>query len=165
MKTKMMLVMVALLMAATSVSAQNAKVDDKELVGVWMLESMQWEGENKTLCGKESGYTQFKYYGANGEYACAAMSLSDNGNVVVMPHEYGTYTFKDGWYSECGREKIKDAMVMVDKNTFKGTWKTRHDIWKKISISEKTVKYIVDCCKLKNTPADVEQAMKQALFK
>ena len=162
---KAMLVMAMALMGAMQVSAQNVKVDDKELIGTWVMESMQWEGEKKTMCGKESGYSQFKYYGADGEYACAELALTKEGKVVVMPHEYGTYSFKDGWYSEMGRTAIKDAIVWVDKTTTKGTWKNRHDIWKKVTLPDKVVKYIMDCCKTKNTPADVQQMIKQTMFK
>jgi len=162
---KVMLVMAVAFMSALQVSAQT-KVDDKELVGVWLMESMQWEGEKKTVCGKQTGYTQFKYYGADGEYACAQIVLTKEGKCVVMPHEYGTYTFKDGWYSEMGREAIKDAIVWVDKTTTKGTWKTRHDIWKKqTNMPEKLRKYIVDCCKTKNMPDDIQQMIKQTMFK
>jgi hypothetical protein len=162
---RMLLLIAVALMSALQVSAQNVKIDDKELVGAWMMESMQWEGEKKTMCGKETGYSQFKFYGADGEYACAELALTKDGKIVVMPHEYGTYTFKDGWYSEMGREKIKDAMVWIDKTTMKGTWKNRHDIWKKIALPDKAVRYIVDCCKKKETPADVQQMIKQMMFK
>ena len=80
--------------------------------------------------------------------------------------EYGTYTYKDGWYSEMGREKRKDAIVWVDKTTTKGTWKTRHDIWKKqTAMPEKLRRYIVDCCKKKEMPADMQQLMKENVFK
>lgn len=160
-----MFVMAVALMSAMQVSAQNVKIDDKELVGVWYMESMQWEGEKKTVCGKETGYTQFKYYGADGEYACAELALTKEGKVVVMPHEYGTYTFKDGWYSEMGRKAIKDAIVWVDKTTTKGTWQKRHDIWKKTTLPDKVVNYIIDCCKIKETPDDIQQSIKQNLFK
>lgn len=163
---RVMLVMAVALMSALQVSAQNVKIDDKELVGVWLMESMQWEGEKKTVCGKQTGYTQFKYYGADGEYACAEIAMTKDGKCVVMPHEYGTYTFKDGWYSEMGREAIKDAIVWVDKTTTKGTWQKRHDIWKKqLNMPEKLRKYIVDCCKMKNTPDDIQQMIKQTMFK
>ena len=162
---RVMLVMAVALMSALQVSAQNVKIDDKELVGVWLMESMQWEGEKKTVCGKQTGYTQFKYYGADGEYACAEIAMTKDGKCVVMPHEYGTYTFKDGWYSEMGREAIKDAVILTDKNTYKGTWKKRHDIWKKQkAIPEKLRKYIVDCCRMKDTPADIQQLIKQTMF-
>ena len=163
---KMMLMMTALLMCAVSVNAQTTKVDDKELVGAWMMESMQWEGEKKTMCGKTNGYTQFKYYGADGEYACCQIVLSNTGEVVIMPHEYGTYTFHDRMYSEMGRPAIKDAIILTDKNTCQGTWNNRHDIWKKqTALPDRVVRYIVDCCKKKETPADIQQSIKQNMFK
>ena len=161
---KAMLVVAVALMSALQMSAQ-VKVADKELVGTWIMESMQWEGEKKTICGKESGYTQFKFYGANGEYACAEIALTKDGKVVVMPHEYGTYTFKDGWYSEMGREKIKDAIVWIDKTTTKGTWMKRHDIWKKTDLPDETVKYILERCKILEIPQNVEQQIKSTCFK
>ena len=162
---KMLLVIAVALVSAVQVNAQNVKPTDKDLVGVWMMESMQWEGEKKTMCGKATGYTQFKFYGADGEYACAELALTKEGKIVVMPHEYGKYTFKDGWYSEMGRPAIKDAIVWVDKTTTKGTWQKRHDIWKKVTMPNKTVKYILDCCKTKEIPADVEMTIKQTMFK
>ncbi len=160
-----MFAMALALMGAVQVSAQSVKIDDKELVGVWYMESMQWEGEKKTVCGKATGYTQFKYFGPDGEYACAELALTKEGKVVVMPHEYGTYTFKDGWYSEMGREKIKDAIVWIDKTTTKGTWMKRHDIWKKTTLPDKVLNYLIGCCKMKETPDDIQQSIKQNLFK
>ena len=87
----------ALLMCAMQANAQTAKVADKELVGAWTLEWMQYDGEKKIMCGKANGYTQFKFYGANGEYAAAGIALSNDGKIVVIPQEYGTYSLKDGW--------------------------------------------------------------------
>ena len=162
---KVMLVMAVALMSALQVNAQTTKVDDKEIIGTWIMESMQFEGEKKVVCGKETGYTQFKYYGADGEYACAQLVLNKDGKVVVMPHEYGTYSLKNGMYSEMGRPAIKDAIVWVDKTTTKGTWKNRHDIWKKKALPDKVVKYIVECCKTKETPTEIQQMIKQNLFK
>ena len=37
---RVMLVMAVALMSALQVSAQNVKIDDKELVGVWLMESI-----------------------------------------------------------------------------------------------------------------------------
>lgn len=162
---KVMLVMAVALMSALQVNAQTTKVDDKEIIGTWIMESMQFEGEKKVVCGKETGYTQFKYYGADGEYACAQLVLNKDGKVVVMPHEYGTYSLKNGMYSEMGRPAIKDAIVWVDKTTTKGTWKNRHDIWKKRALPDKVVKYIVECCKTKETPSEIQQMIKQNMFK
>lgn len=82
-----MLVMAVVLMSALQMNAQTTKIADKELIGTWVMESMQFEGEKKVVCGKTSVYSQFKYYGADGEYACAEIALMKDGKVVVMPHE------------------------------------------------------------------------------
>lgn len=162
---KIFLTMAMVLACVAQLSAQTNKISDKEIVGVWVMESMQWEGEKKVVCGKASGYTQFKFYGADGEYACAEIALTKDGKCVVMPHEYGTYSLKDGWYSEMGRPAIKDAIVWVDKTTTKGTWQKRHDIWKKRALPDRLVHYIVDCCKTKETPADIQQMIRKEMFR
>ena len=162
---KVMFVMAVTLMSALQVSAQNTKIDDKELIGSWVLEWMQWDGEKRTVCGKESGYTQFKYYGPDGEYACAEIAMTKDGKCVVMPHEYGTYSFKNGVYSEMGRPSTTDGVIMTSKTQFKGRWKTLNAVWnKQLNMPEKLRKYIVDCCKMKETPADIQQMMKRTMF-
>lgn len=161
-----MLVIAVALMSVLQTNAQNAKVDEKEIVGVWLMESMQWEGERKIVCGKENGYTQFKFYGADGEYAAAGIALTNEGKCVVIPGEYGTYWLKDGWYMEMGRPALKDAVILTDKTTYKGTWKKRHDIWKKqTNMPEELVQYIVNCCKMKEMPANIQQLIQQHIFK
>ena len=85
---KVMLVMAMALMSALQVSAQ-VKVADKELVGTWIMESMQWEGEKKTLCGKESGYTQFKFYGADGEHKGYTVESVVGGGCDIYSDESG----------------------------------------------------------------------------
>ena len=164
---KMMVVMAMALMSAMQVCAQSAKVADKELIGVWMLEKMQWDGEKERICGKASGYTQFKYYGADGEYACAEIALSKEGKIVVMPHEYGTYTYKNGVYSEMGRPAVKpEEMMMIDNTHFKGRWKKLNQEWVKLpTLPNNVVRHIVNCCKYKDTPADIQQTIKQNMFK
>ena len=72
-------VMFVALMSALQASGQNVKYDNKDLVGVWIMESFQWEGEKETICDEKYGYTQFKYYGADGEYACAEISKNNKG--------------------------------------------------------------------------------------
>ena len=161
---QMMMTLAALLLCATQVNAQTARVADRELIGAWTMEWMQWDGEKKIVCGKTSGYTQFKYYGPDGEYANAEIVLTRDGVVVVMPHEYGTYTFKNGVYSEMGRPASEQ--VMIDKTHFRGRWKTRTDMYvKHPSMPDKVIRYIVDCCKMKQTPSDVQQLIKQSMFK
>lgn len=161
---QMMMTLAALFLCATQVNAQTARVADRELIGAWTMEWMQWDGEKKLVCGKTSGYTQFKYYGPDGEYANAEIVLTRDGVVVVMPHEYGTYTFKNGVYSEMGRPASE--LVLTDKTHFRGRWKTRTDMYvKHPSMPDKVVRYIVDCCKMKQTPSDVQQLIKQSMFK
>ena len=162
---RMSILFAALMLCTANLLAQNVKIDDKELHGVWIMESMQNDGEKKIMCGKANGYTQFKYYGADGEYVCANIMRSASGKITVAPYEYGTYTFKDGWYSEMGREKIKDAMTWVDKRTIKGRWRNRNDIWKKVDMPEKARKYIVDCCKSRYMSDDIAKQINDIMFK
>lgn len=172
---KKMLTMMLLLVCTVSMDAQKVadkvtasrlrSVPEQELVGTWIMKSMQWDGEKVIECGKANGYTQFKYYGPDGEYACAEIVVTKNGKYVVGPHEYGTYSLKDGWYAEMGRPALKDAIILLDKTTYKGTWFNRHDIWKKVALPDKVTRYIVDCCKMKDAPDDVQQLIKQHIFK
>ena len=106
---KVMLVMAVALMSALQVSAQNVKMDDKEIIGVWLMESMQWEGEKLIKCGKETGYIQFKYYGADGEYGdCTEMAvtsfqqmlgLTASGRYEAATHAALTSTLSRTWVS------------------------------------------------------------------
>lgn len=161
-----MLVMAVTLMSALQVNAQTTKVADKEIIGAWTLEWMQYDGEKKIPCGKGTSYTSFKYYGADGEYACCEIALSKDGQIVLMPHEYGRYTYKNGAYSEMGRPVVKpEEMQLTDNTHFRGRWKNRTEAWKKTPLPAKAVRYIVDCCKSKNVPADIQQQMKEAMFK
>lgn len=127
---------------APAVHAQKRKVlPDKRIVGVWILQSKQYEGEQKIVCGKK--YSSFKYYGPTGEYACA--EIAKNGNeYVILPHEYGTYTYNNGAYTEMGR---KGNWYMPDNTTGSGYFHNRHDVWKKVTIPEKLRKEIVARCK------------------
>ncbi|MBQ9286403.1 MAG: hypothetical protein IJ209_09005 [Bacteroidaceae bacterium] len=162
---KILFTLTLALTCAAGISAQSGKIADKEIVGTWLMESMQWDGEKKIVCGKKAGSIQFKYYGANGEYACAAIVLTKEGQCVVLPHEYGTYSLKNGMYSEMGRPAIKNAVVFLSKDTYKGRWTNRTDIWKKKALPDRLVKYIVERCKLEETPTDIQQLIKQSMFK
>lgn len=162
MKRILSLVMLVLTFS-TTLMAQNRKVTDKDLQGVWFMEWMQWEGEKKIVCGKTSGYGSFKYYGPTGEYACAELALSKNGEVTVLPHEYGTYSFKNGAYIEMGR---KQDLTLLDKTHFKCIWTRRHEQWRKCTtLPEKTVRYIIESCKIHQGPsADIQKTIIQNVF-
>lgn len=146
---------------STSVMAQTpaVKTTDKDLIGVWVMESMQFEGQKKFECGDK--YGQIKVYRANGEYACAEIA-SDGKETYVLPHEYGTYTFKNGKYTECGRN---GTVIMTDKTHFEGTWKNRYDKWVKVSnMPAKLVDYIVDKCKRQNDPKDIQNLVRKHIL-
>lgn len=156
-----MVVAIISLAGATHMMAQQTKVADREIVGVWVMESMQFDGEKKQMCGDT--YTQVKVYRANGEYACAELVKTDEGKFVVLPHEYGTYSFKNGAYTEMGR---KGDMTLVDKNTFKGRWKNRNDIWKKKAVPANLSQFIVDRCKAAQIPSsEMQKLIGQHFFK
>lgn len=155
-------VMLITMLNATSAMAQ-AKVADKEIIGVWIMSSMKFEGENKELI--TDSYNQVKVYRANGEYACAEIVKQNDGSYRILPHEYGTYYLKNGMYSEMGRKAIK--YEWVDKTTSKGRWMNRIDIWKKVTdMPEALTQHIVDKCKAnQSSPANIQQMMKKYIFK
>ena len=154
-------VMLFTILGATSMMAQ-AKVDDKEIIGVWIMTSMKFAGENKELIS--DGYNQVKVYRANGEYACAEIVKLKDGNYYVAPHEYGTYSLKNGMYSEMGRKAIK--YNWVDKEHSTGRWRNRIDSWKKVkNFPEALTQHIVDKCKASQaSPKEQQQLMKQYIF-
>ncbi len=161
------IVIISMLCGATSASAQNKnKPTRNALAGVWAMESMQFEGENKIICGKQTGYTQVKYYGADGEYACAELLLSGNVNkYVVMPHEYGTYTYKNGIYTEMGR-KPSSLSLSKDGKHFYGQWSNRHDVWvRRTDIPKELIDYIIYRCKANQPPSPrIQSQIKQSFF-
>ena len=164
---RLILLMAVALMSAMQVNAQE-KVSEKELVGAWMMDSMLYDNGNIIVWGLKRGYRQFKYYGPDGEYAAAGVSIKMEGRVLtgltITPQEYGKYTFKDGWYSEMGRKATNDGIKLIDKNTFKGRYQNHLDVWKRAHLSKKTVKYIVDCCKKKDIPTNVEKDILKEMF-
>ena len=161
-----LMTMATLFISLASANAQTGNVTDRDIIGAWTLEWMQFDGEKKIVCGKANGYTQFKYYGPDGEYAAAGIALTQDGKITVIPQEYGTYSLKNGWYMEMGRTAIKDGVVLTDKTHYKGRWKNRSDLWAKHpQISDMVVSYILERCKTKDTPADIQGLIKHDFFK
>lgn len=159
-------VLVAVLMIGVSnLLAQSTKYSDKDIYGTWMCIGKQYDGENRKDWGKANGFTSFKYYGADGEYCCALISRQENGKIFVSPHEYGTYTYKDGWYSEMGRSKTKTGIIFTDKDHFHGRWLNSTDYWKRIKISKSTLKYILELSKLRDVPEEVQMDIDEIMFK
>lgn len=143
MKMKRILLSALLLLAFAGLMPSSAqqKSPDKKIVGTWVLVYMQYEGEPKVVCGKD--YSQVKYYGPTGEYACAEVVMPQKGKYSILPHEYGTYTYNNGKYTEMGRKGI----FIIKGNTAYGKWYNRHDEWKKVSLPDKLTKEIIYRCK------------------
>lgn len=161
---KLMAMMMLVMMGIGHIAAQST---DKRLIGVWMMETIQFEGEEKIICDKEYGYGQFKYYGADGEYACAQIFRQKDGRIIIAPHEYGTYIYKNGVYSEMGRPAGEpDALILVDEETFKGRFFNRHDVWKKAKMPKEVVDYIVNYCKMvkQGPPEEMQKLIEKSMF-
>ncbi len=157
---------IAFLCGTVTLFAQSKgkPVAKNALVGVWVMESMQFEGENKIVCGKGTGYSQIKYYGADGEYACAEVAKEGN-SYYVLPHEYGIYTYKDGVYTEMGR-KPSSLSLSKDGKHFYGQWYNRHDTWvRRTDIPKQLIDYIIYRCKANQPPAPkIQEQIKQSFF-
>lgn len=82
--------LVAMLTLWNGTLMAQQKVTDKDLHGVWLMESFYYEGEDKVKCGVD--YTQIKVYRPDGEYARAEVVKLKNDQFQIFPHEYGTYT-------------------------------------------------------------------------
>ena len=131
------------MMCSTRAMAQ-VKVADKEIIGVWVMTSMKYDGENRECVGEN--YSQVKVYRANGEYACAEICKDKKGTYRILPHEWGTYSLVNGKYTEMGRKS--GTIGLVSKTRFEGRWRNRMDKWKKVAgFPEALTQHIVDKCK------------------
>lgn len=165
MKKQFLSLIVAMLtLLCAEPSMAQKKVADNYLVGVWVMQSMQFSGEEKKVCGKD--YSQVKVYRKNGEYACAELVRLNDGSIQVFPHEYGTYSLKNGQYTEMGRKGNDKSVIVIDKNNFHSWWFKRHDYWKRsTNMPAKLVNYIVDKCKANQTPSTgMQELMKKHIF-
>lgn len=146
---------------ASSLMAQ-VKVADKEIIGTWIMTSMKYSGEGTNYISDK--YTQVKVYRANGEYACAEIVKTNNGDYKILPHEYGTYSLKNNNYTEMGRKS--GSIGWTSKTTFKGKWYNRLDEWEKATnMPASLVNHIVDKCKAAQTsPKNIQDMMKKYIF-
>lgn len=147
----------AVLLINTSIHPVQAEEfsDNANLYGTWIMESMQFEGEKVNFC-HDLGYTQVKYYGKDGEYACVEFykKKDDKGNFYMetYPHEYGKpgkgFSLKGGNYVEMGRPTEKGDLVILDANTIRGKWRKRTDIWKRITLPQALLEHIVTAARI-----------------
>ena len=149
-------------MLHASCALAQVKVSDKEIVGVWIMTSMKYDGEDREYISEN--YGQIKVYRANGEYACAEIIRQSDGKYYVAPHEYGRYTLKNGMYSEMGRKPIPYGWT--SKTTSTGRWQNIIGCWKKVTdMPEAVAQHVVDKCKAAQpSPENIQQMMKKYIF-
>ena len=149
-------------MLHASCALAQVKVSDKEIVGVWIMTSMKYDGEDREYISEN--YSQIKVYRANGEYACAEIIRQSDGKYYVAPHEYGRYTLKNGMYSEMGRKPIPYGWT--SKTTSTGRWQNIIGQWKKVTdMPEAVAQHVVDKCKAAQpSPENIQQMMKKHIF-
>ncbi len=130
--------------------AQEKASDRKELFGVWYAEWLKYDKEEEVLHIKDTQYTILKVYRPDGEYASLQAWSKGDGVIVLLPHEYGTYSYKNGEYIEMGRKTIpgKIEFKFVNEDTRTNRWYNCTDQAKKIKNCPKALEqYFVDCCK------------------
>ena len=149
-------------MLHASCALAQVKVSDKEIVGVWIMTSRKYGGEDREYISEN--YSQIKVYRANGEYACAEIIRQSDGKYYVAPHEYGKYTLKNGMYSEMGRKPIPYGWT--SKTTSTGRWQNIIGQWKKVTdMPEAVAQHVVDKCKAAQpSPENIQQMMKKHIF-
>ena len=149
-------------MLHASCALAQVKVSDKEIVGVWIMTSMKYDGEDREYISEN--YSQIKVYRANGEYACAEIIRQSDGKYYVAPHEYGKYTLKNGMYSEMGRKPIPYGWT--SKTTSTGRWQNIIGCWKKVTdMPEAVAQHVVDKCKAaQSSTENIQQVMKKPIF-
>lgn len=156
---------VAMVFGFNSANAQNknAKVSNT-LEGVWVMEKIITDGKKDAfICGEF--YSRVKVYGNNGEYCCAEILMNKEGIVTVLPHEYGTYSYKNGKYTECGRVCGDDAIVWSGENSFHGRWMKNTEYWNRNPKFPNNLRnHILSTCKLSLASKSMQSLMKQYIL-
>ena len=115
-------------------------IPDEELEGVWVYTSYMI-GDKKF----DNDFCSIKIYGKNGEYCCARAQKLRCGTYRILPVDYGTYIFRNGEYTECGR---KGNLNLVSPTEFNGMYIGRLECWEKIVDFPQELKlYIVNECR------------------
>ncbi len=170
---KALLLALTLILSFTALPsmAQGEASDRKCLYGVWYMEWFKYDGEQEVLHIKNTKYTRVKVFRPDGEYACVQMWLNKDGNVVIQPHEHGTYYYKNGEYSEMGRKLIpgKSEFNLTDEETINGRWYNSTDQIKKAKTCPKEVEqYLLDVSKMRGAlvveDVEISKLIKHHIF-
>ena len=91
--------------------------DNPNLYGTWVLESMQFGGEKLIQC-RSNGYTQIKYYGKDGEYACVQFNtINDNDGISDLHLAVGDGTIEWDSFAKLRELYFKDASVLIETSS------------------------------------------------
>lgn len=115
-------------------------VSDEELKGVWVYTSY-------SIGGKvfDNDFLSIKIYGDDGEYCCARAQKLNCGTYRILPVDYGTYVYRNGEYTECGR---KGNLNLVSETSFNGMYIGRRECWEKVvDFPAELRRYIVEECR------------------
>lgn len=136
------IVLILLFCMAVPMSAQRTEktVPDEELKGVWVYTSYM-VGDKMF----SNDFHSIKIYGEDGEYCCARAQKLRCGTYRILPVDYGTYVFRNGEYTECGR---KGNLNLVSSTEFNGMYIGRLECWEKVVDFPQELKlYIVNECR------------------
>lgn len=160
-KLKFQAICIMMLMAslwATNTSAQSEQ--EKMMVGVWKFNGYT-DAKGKKFDGGKN-FSAVKIYNPDGEYCFAQFYIYSDGTVDVKPHDYGTWSYKNGQYMECGR---KGEIISLTKKEFRGKWNGLEDSWLRVEkLPEKFTTYIMSMCRVLNTRSDIKEIILRDIF-
>lgn len=140
MKTRFKLFVLSFLCLGCQFEAFSQDVCDKELVGVWIY--TKYQVRDKFF---SNDFSSIKIYGSDGEYCCAQVQRLKSGAYKIIPYDYGTYIYRNGEYTECGR---KGNLNLVSPTEFNGQWIGRIEHWEKVEGFPSELKsYIIKECR------------------
>ena len=160
-KLKFKVICMMMLMAsvcATNVSAQSEQ--EKMMVGVWKFNGYT-DAKGKKFDGGKN-FSAVKIYNPDGEYCFAQFFINSDGSVDIKPHDYGTWSYKNGQYMECGR---KGEIISLTKKEFRGKWNGLEDSWLRVEkLPEKFTTYIMSMCRTLDTRSDIKEIVLRDIF-
>ena len=143
---------------ATNVSAQTEQ--EKMMAGVWKFNGYTNAKGEKFDGGKN--FSAVKIYQPDGEYCFAQFFIYADGTVDVKPHDYGTWSYRNGQYLECGR---KGEIISLTQKEFRGKWNGLEDSWLRVeNLPEKFTNYIMSICRVLDTRSDMKEIILRDIF-
>ncbi|MCR5315381.1 MAG: hypothetical protein K6E52_05740 [Bacteroidaceae bacterium] len=143
---------------SSNVSAQSEQ--EKMMAGVWKFNGYTNAEGEKFDGGKN--FSAVKIYNPDGEYCFAQFYIYSDGTVDVKPHDYGTWSYKNGQYMECGR---KGEIISLTRKEFRGKWNGLEDSWLRVErLPEKFTTYIMSMCRILDTRSDIKEIILRDIF-